>query len=338
MPKCGQFYDTTTGEWTQLPQGGLTTADITLSANHVANIFISCKDANDNLYIACGYDGAGNNYTEQAKLIMITKDGIVKKRYLWNYSAYAAGQYMTFIEMSRDGLNVIVGATSGAGDQCDLYSITVASIIAESTSADYTLLISGDSATIPRFSIFKDLYFWAVSGSTVKIYNYETKALLASGDFNWACNGLSVSIDNTLYVISSNLYYSHIKKFTFTGTSLIGTTICENPPTVNGLAKQLLIDPFGDLIILTNNDAASTLLKYTTAGVLKDTKALAAPSYNLNIDTKGNYYYQTALKTYKIDKNTAQGEAFTGVGTEIRGTGNVGYGSNMTGYQPSVYA
>ena len=128
----------------------------------------------------------------------------------------------------------------------------------------------------------------------------------------------------------------NILKYTFDGINTI-TRYYTSQDIMIPYAKQILIDKWGDLIILTNSGTASTLLKYTTAGTLIDTKNLAGARYGLDTDRDGNYYIQHALGTEKITANTAQGQAFTSAGVQILPRGNAVFGGSITGYNPAVF-
>jgi len=325
MPKCGQFYDTTTGEWTQLPTGGLTTADITVSGV-LCITFDTIKDSDDNLYILA--------YTSISPyvqcIIKLTKSGIKTKTILSGGSFYFSTPRL---KISRNKSMLLFGFNSFPHKR-GILSVNIADLIDGTTIVpDEFFNTTQIGYTLP-WEIYKDLYIWQLDGDgdLLNIYDYTAKTAIL---------GYPLSIIQSLCTCcsSTNILYSasagKLQVVTLDNSTLhVATIDCAG---ITASTKQMLIDPFGDLIILTNSGTASTLLKYTVTGVLIDTKSLANPSYNLNIDTKGNYYYQTALATFKIDKNTAQGQAFDSVVTKIRDTGNTGYGSNMTGYQLSVY-
>jgi len=334
MAKAAQYFNGIT--WSQWPAGGLTTDDYTLNTGIIADQFQTIKDSQDNLYIICNYSGsqisAGSNVAK-SKVIKLSKTGVILATYTYSSGA----NYATLVNpiLSKDQETIFFSDYNAVIVTMNAGVFTTSSIVAN------------------KFAIYKDLYIWvAVIGYTyVSLYNYGTKQpIVVNTTCGWGnTDGSSLCIcanpnEQELFVLgwhydSSENQWTRITRMVFNGTNTLtptGTTLLVN---YNMNAKQLLIDPFGDLIILTNSGTASTLLKYTTAGVLIDTLDLAAPSYNLAIDTKGNYYYQTASATFKIAKNTIQGQAFNPIPAEpIRATGNIGYGSNMTGYQPSVYA
>jgi len=338
MAKAAQYFNGVT--WSQWPADGLTTEDIT-SDGALSTSFSTIKDANDNLYILSriNYD----TILKRAKVIRIDKLGNVKTCYLWASSLRYTDNYNITMQISRDGLYLLVlGAFYTNGPNWGFFKVPINKINTQDeitlVEVDYFEVTNIDC--IKRFAIYKDLYIWVASATTVLIYDYETKANIdTDGATIIASLAIYCSTDNQLYSASNG----KLQVITFnagaspiTDSLSVATIDCAG---ITSATKQMLIDPFGDLIILTNDNTASTLLKYTTAGVLIDTLDLAAPSYNLAIDTKGNYYYQTALATFKIAKNTIQGQAFNPIPAEpIRATGNIGYGSNMTGYQPSVYA
>jgi len=332
MAKAGQYYNGT--DWQQF---GLTTEDITLSNNVVATVFHTIKDKNDNLFITC-FGGSGG----YAKVIRLDKNGVNAVANMGNlhYSSPPPTS-KTPIMLSRDNETLFcVDGGHGA-----VWTIPTDFEDGVTQSSNFQSSCEWYTANAIA-AIYKDLYIWVASGATVKIYDYTTKAELASvaliGDWQ-GTTGITCSTDNTLYIIGRSTYYGlQINKFAFNGVNVLTKT--DYTITNNIYTKQLLIDPFGDLIILTNSGTASTLLKYTTAGVqIGAAVTLDNPSYNLNIGKlkdDGSYklYYQTALKTFSVNNTTAHAEIPALVNhVEIRGTGNTGYGSNYTGYQPSVY-
>jgi len=329
MAKAGQYWNGT--DWVQTL---ITDDDLLMADNKVATT-ASIKDSHDNLFIIC--IGGLNNYDRYFKVIKITKDGVKSVSKSTNLVRIASTWTVNDINqvVSRDGSKIFLWVDT-PGTNSNIISINTADI----NGNDFTYSNVIETAATPKFAIYKDLYIWVAFDATVKIYDYTTKTCIdTDGATIIASLAICCSTGNILYSASNGklqVITFNAGASTITDALSVATIECAG---ITSETKQLHIDPFGDLIILTNSGTASTLLKYTTEGVLKDTKDLAAPSYNLNIDTKGNYYYQTALKTYKIDKNGAQGQAFNAIPIEpIRGTGNAGYGSNMTGYQPSINA
>lgn len=333
MSKAGQAYNGV--EWVQFR---LTTADITLDTGIVANQFYFVKDSQDNIYIICW------SSTTQTwwKIIKITSSGIVTRarfKFSDSYIGNDLGYFTPFIILSRDELSIFAGGqvinTAKAClmhielDFTDNVDFSSTKII---TSVAYNGLLS---------SIYQDRYIWTTSGTTISVYDYTTKALIASatgfilGATNAFANTLysmCLSSNNELYIIGEYGGYS-LNKVTLNGTVLASTRLVVADFSNN---KQMLIDKWGDLVILTNSGTASHLLKYTTAGDLIEDKTLLYPSFNLNTDSEGNYYFQTNIKTYQIIANDAQGEVFSSAGIEIRSSGAIGFSSNFTGYSPSV--
>lgn len=324
-------------------QFGLDVADYTLITGQMANQFCCIKDSKDNLFVFCGADtSAGGDSGGKGKIIRISSTGVKTSATLnWNYSCYPQVK----AAIHRDELHAMIETyTSNPSLSQKLYwSIPLDFANGDLISEPSEKIASADS----KFAIYQDRYIWVASGTSVKIYDYTTKAELASytiGTLTYA--NILVDTDNVCYVSfkSSSATFNQLVKLVYNNTpTLQPTTIIANEyPTSDFKAlvlKQMLIDKYGDLIILTNSGTESTLMKYTTAGVQVGTAlTLGGDYYNLNTDKDGNYYYSNALGTYKILANTAQGQAFTGVGTKIRDSGMTTYGNNITGYSPAVFS
>jgi len=353
MAKAGQYYNGT--DWQQF---GLTTADRTLGSGAVASVFNTIKDANDNLYILCL---STTNVIDNARIIKIDKDGN-KTSALINITYPSQKTERSNLVLSKDGLTIFVILSKSITTTTAFGLYSFSSNIANGVEITPTLLFAvGNYNVDTKFAIYKDLYIWVASGTTVGIYNYTTKAELASASINTfftestssSCDkvdAISLSTNGTDIYLAMNLSIPAGGNRTVIGGLRyeIGGTwakLFEIILSTEASPRQLLIDPFGDLIILTNSDTASTLLKYTTTGVqIGADVMLDNPSYNLNIGKlkdDGSYklYYQTALKTFSVNNTTAHAEIPALVNhVEIRGTGNIGFGSNYTGQQPSVYA
>jgi len=343
MAKVGQYWNGT--DWEQF---GLTTADITLglgwqSIVEQATYFISIKDSDDNLYMLCGKSGLSSS---RAKFIKITKTGI-KTIATLNYDYSASLDYHTYytnnMVLSRDNQSIVctLRKPGGSNDISSIYELPT--VFDDGTAiAPINFFPTLAYSSVAKFAIYKDLYIWVASGNTVKIYDYTTKAELASVSPGESGYLICCDNNNTAYALYHSIDTLTLRKITFNGYTLSNTLIFNgNIGYAYYTPKQLLIDPFGDLIILTNSGTASTLLKYTTAGVQIGTAiTLANPSYNLNVDIDGNYFYYTALAEYMVPANATAGQPIKPLNEHIptRGTGIVGYGSNTTGYQPSVYA
>lgn len=334
MAKAVQFYNTNTSLFDQYD---ITEADVTLGGVVVANRFFSTKDANDNLYLFCGSTLGGSSY--YAKIFKIEKNG--NKTYC--ELQYSSSQYVGATENERIGFylqrNGKVWVYSWK--QTNTYHLWELPNFSngQAITLQNSIIPAG---TIQLFAVYQDRYIWVASGTTVKIYDYGSKAELASvsvvGTDQYSC--MAVNSNNELYIACKNSAnaYHRLYKIVFNGAStLTANVLYEETTAPFNSAKQLLIDKLGDLIILTNSGTASTLLKYTTAGVQIGTALnLANPSYNLNTDSQGNYYYSNALATYKIAANTAQGQNFTGTGTKILDSGMTTYGNDTTGYLVSA--
>jgi len=334
MAKAGQFYNTLTQQWSQ---PNLDISHYTLDVGQYANKFITHKASDDNLWILAlrsdfGYIG---------RVINISKTGTVTSGKLNWTSAYcpSVSDGIVGFYPQRDGklwFCCYDGITDVKLFELDKFFSDGATI----TQPASIFTLTGSS----KIGFYKDLYIWVASGTTVKIYDYTTKAELSSYAISssYPITGVVCDANNVFYITRTGISAS-ILKYDFNGISSMKQTVICNNSISN--SKQLLIDPFGDLIILTNSDTASTLLKYTTAGVqIGAAVTLDNPSYNLNIGKlkdDGSYklYYQTALKTFSVNNTTAHAEIPALVNhVEIRGTGNAGFGSNYTGQQPSVYA
>jgi len=337
MAKAGQYYNGT--DWIQAQ---LDVADYTTTSNIVCSFFYTIKDKFDNLYILCFTNGSG--WDDGIPFIKITKDGIKTVTKVSSYNDECRHNSNISLCLSKDQLSVFATFTDSLVEGLKSLNTDMTT-----TSIRGTQIFSN----VSKFAIYKDLYIWVASGTMVGIYDYTTKAELASVSLSSpTALTMVLNTENDLYIQykGSDTTYNQLLKLSFNGLVINTTTVIANeePSSVFKAMtnfKQLLLNPFGDLIILTNSGTASTLLKYTTAGVQIGTAiTLANPSYNLNIGKlkdDGSYklYYQTALKTFSVNNTTAHAEIPALVNhVEIRETGNTGYGSNYTGQQPSVYA
>ncbi len=309
-------------------QFALDVADYTISSV-VCDTFHCIKDSQDTIYIYCSKTGT-NVFR---KIIKITSAG-VKTVTQSTTGFHSNAKVLLCLSRDESRLYFIDNPTSTLA-QSRLQYVSVSDL----TGSNYTPVegLTNGTTYADSFNLYQDRYIWVASGTTVKIYDYTTKAELAS---NSTVNNafITVNTDNVCYMLSGDGTGETfvLKKAVFNPNTLTLTNLTSDG--IARFAKQLLIDKYGDLIILTNSGTASTLLKYTTAGVqIGTTLTLGGAFYNLNTDKDGNYYYSNALGTYKIVANTAQGQAFTGVGTKIRGSGMTTYGSNITGYAPAVF-
>lgn len=327
MSKAIQY--STDGGATWLAQVSLSVADYTLPNGNIATYFLSVKSSIDDVYILCGYD----SQYDRMKIIKISNIGIKTVSWL-DVNNSAQQSEMQFISLSRDEQTLFFTALNN-GIQTS-QPVTLFSIPTNFSSGSITPTqlfqvwnYNGDG----KVAIYQDRYIWVASGTTVKIYDYTTKAELASVALASTAQLIAVNTTNTAYCVDPS---GALSSLVFNGISTITKTGING--SMSNTMKQLLIDKWGDLIILTNTGTASTLLKYTTAGVqVGATLSLGGAFYNLNTDALGSYYYSNALGSYKVAANTAQGQAFTGVGTKIRGSGMTTYGSNITGYAPAVF-
>lgn len=353
MAKAIQYSSNSGVDWTQLPVGGLTTADITLQGGTVSNYFESLKDSNDNLYIYCGYPSVTYNSDIPGKIIKITSTGV---KTFANLISSAAGYSTCYsnvggtILLSRDEQTLFVACGQSAyGNK----SVDVDVSLLADPAVDINVT-TGKMTKDSYNRIFRDLYVWKATGTFVYIYTYSTMVQLASKEIRFqgngtfmgtSCTSLCCSSDNELYYINRSGFYigdvritSNISKITFNGSDTISytpiATLSANY-SVEYYNKQMVIDKFNDLIILTNSGSTSNLLKYTTAGALIDEISLGGSYYNLNTDYLGNYYYSNALNYYKIPAGTAQGQVFNSP-SKIRDTGSTSYNNNDTGYYPSI--
>jgi len=341
MSKAAQYYNAATQEWSQWPAGGLTTDDYTLTGNIISDSFETIKDVDDNLYILCTKTG-GYCYP---KIIVLDKD-VNKKISQCTNSLYYNSPYNLIL--SKDKSKLILGTSGSQSSNKLLRSVLLSSL--NSSTFEFTTEMEILSTPYIKFAIYKGLYIWVASGSTVKIYDYTTKAELAAyTDNNYALVYKSINIDpigllNCVCTANAVGYQSSLLKLRYDGVPALFKVSQTGYGNTNlNDTMQSCIDPFGDIVSLTQyayDPFECSLVKVNgLTGAIIETKVLGQPSYNLAIDTKGNYYYQTALATFKIAKNTIQGQAFNPIPAEpMRATGNIGYGSNMTGYQPSVNA
>lgn len=162
---------------------------------------------------------------------------------------------------------------------------------------------------------------------------------MASKSVSGAGFGTAICNASNELFCSNSLTASGLYKFIFDGVSVITYTKLNSIDP--SFFRQSIIDKWGDLIIITNTGTASTLLKYSTAGVkIGDTITLSGAMYNLNTDKDGNYYYSNALGTYKVPKNTAQGQAIAPLvdHIKIRDNGMTTFGNNISGYNPAVFS
>jgi hypothetical protein len=334
MGKAAHYYNG--ASWQQF---GVTEADITLATGVIANHFVSIKDSGDNLYVWCGKIGATGG--TRANIIKITSAGVKTVGYIPNGSGSLniAGLPTMMLDRSED-MMWIAFTTSYGSTQYILYSFPTT--FNDAQDVTLTQFKNNLGYADVRFSIYQDRYIWVASGSTVKIYDYETKAELASVSvtavpiYNICCD-----VNNTLFLTSKSGYYQDIHSIKFNGSNTLTDSILAHIYSISDTFisnnKQIMIDSFGDLIILTNSGTVSRLLKYNISGTLIHNLNLVNSYYNLYTDSQGNYYYSNALATYKIAANTAQGQNFTGTGTKILDSGMTTYGNDITGYNPAVF-
>ncbi len=326
MAKAVQYFNGT--DYTQF---GLDVVDYTTTNGIICQFFYTIKDSKDNIYIACFTNGTG--WDDGIPFIKITSLGVKTVTKIASYDDECRNSSNFSLSLTRDELNIYAVFTSSP----------VAGLKILKTDMTTTTIRTAPILTdVSKFAIYQDRYIWVASGTTVKIYDYTTKAELASSTIDNSAKGIILDSLNNLYVIESYIPYGfqdRIYKFSFNGVTISQSIVYQANTAPFANAKQLLIDKYGDLIILTNSGTASTLLKYTTAGVQIGTEPLNLNGayFNLNTDKDGNYYYSNTLGTYKITANTAQGQVFTGVGTKIRGSGMTTYGNNITNYNPAVF-
>jgi len=337
--KTIQYYNKLANAWTQLPvPDGLTLADITLSGNIIATKFIIIKSSNDDRYILCGRPV---EYSEirRSRIIKVSNTGV--KAYLnLNYqNSHIINTDFKTIMFTRDELNILFTPYAGNIDRIPISEFA----LSIDTWHDYNQLVNvqGNDSFL---EIYQDRYIWKgypIGGSSVTVYNYTTGISIDSISYNILTEDLlamCISVENICYVVSVNMIF----KITFNGVELTATNIAITSGTF-AYAKQMVIDIWGDLIILTNSGTAGTLLKYSTSGTGVDAIVLDDGYYNLNTDGDGNYFYQTADGTWKILANTAQGQVFR-IGEiegstyplKIRNTGHPVYCDNYTGFDNSA--
>jgi hypothetical protein len=300
----------------------LTTADITASTGRICNVFCVVKDSNDNCYIVCCNSSAMDT---PIVLIKIDKNG---NKTIAKLQEIGYGNYIKKVILSRDEQTLFFVAYNSQQSNYIAYSTLVtftngATEIVPTSYRDIFSLIAG-------MDIYQDRYIWTAHSTTVKVFNYDTKVLIDSETITGILT-MCLSSQNVLYIISADkLTVCVLNTNIITKTEITTTGAFTN-------AQQMLIDKWGNLIILTNSGTNSHLKKYTTAGVLVDDIDLGSAFFNLDTKRTGEYYYSNDLHTYEIPKNTAQGQIFN-TPVEINSTGMVTYNNNMTGYRPSIQA
>ncbi len=306
-------------------------ADYTLTPSPlvIANRFISVKDSQNNTYTLCVSSDSGLQSTK-AKIIKIEPNGIKKIATLnWDYSGYVAPNAAIILHRDETKCSLL-----NLGGDKSYWTVSLdfadGAMIAEPT-------VAFNSAV--KFAIYKDRYIWVASTTTVKIYNYDTKAELASLAVT-AGSLIACSSDNTLYGINESWFNNGISKYIFNGVDTITRTAISTG-IADDQIKQLLIDRFGDLIILTNTGTASTLLKYSNIGTLIDTVNLSVGTnkgaYGLQVYSKDNgtkcwVQFGNDLGTWKTAETTAQGQVFGAVSKlSAVNTGELTYGDDNGG-------
>lgn len=344
MAKSVQYSNNSGTSFTAL---GVSVADYTLSGGGIADGFYSVKDSNDNLYILCTLQG---NWDRYARIIKIDKTGVITNP-IQNTTLINDQNSRIELKLSRDEKTIFFLARA-ENLNGNLYSVDVDNL---DTFNIYMLNVYGVGVSYIRgFAIYKDQYIWVANGEVIKIYDYDTKVELASTDMDWFTEGAGGSGDKiNCFCLGLNGESVYLVMWLYDGiidayTTVIGglnkmyggdwSKLFETVLPADISPKQILLDKYGDLIILTNSGTASTLLKYTTAGVqIGTTLDLGGVFYNLNTDYEGNYYYSNVTGYWKIPKNIAQGQMFN-TPEKIRDTGSVTYGNNDTGYSPAVQA
>jgi len=338
--KTVQYYNKLANIWNQFPEpAGLTTEDIKLRfdyAQTLANVFRSVKTSTNDIYILCGC--TGDDYYAYLKVIKIDKFGIKTIIQLTNLGAYQSRQNQSDswwynMILSRDEKNIYFNRFSQAGAYVSVINLD-------------NFVNDGATTTgiVGKFTIYQDRYIWAANGTTLSILNYETKALIVEVNTTVNINCISCSINNELYFIHTDQGES-LTKATFNGISTI--TFVSYTPSIelNQYVKQLIIDKWGDLIILTNSGTVSTLLKYSTTGIWIDTLDATFMGdygtcvYNLYTDSLGIYGWSNALGTYEMSAHstTGKGQLFSRSITKTRNGGITIYGSDPSGYNVSKH-
>jgi len=334
--KSVQYYKKSTGLWQQFPTSAFVIEDITLSDNSIADTFFSVKDGDDNYYTIAVYPS--DSGTKYMRIIKVDKNGnktistATADNYVRNY------QYNPVL--SRDGKTLFFCSGNADGGSTNIYSVDV-----ENLATTFTIdVVISTNATYPRFAIYQDRYIWTSVDNVISMYDYSTKELIASNTNPISYNAASISIttDNILYSLSKHGLDGYgLDKYTFSGDSAIA--IINISYNTMGFAKQLLIDKWGDLIILTNSGASSSIYKYSTAGVWIDTldETFMADygicAYNLHTDSDGIYGWSNLIATYRIPPNatTGKGQLFNRTVTKTRNSGEVNYESDTLGYNIS---
>jgi hypothetical protein len=332
VAKSVQFYNNTTSLFDQYD---ISDADITLSNGQIANSFYTIKDGGDNTYILCGRT---IDNPCKAKIIKMTSSGIktVNNMNKSDFGSENTGNWVANnvnhqMFISRDQQYLFISTSSSDAANQIIHRIPISDLIGGELPANQFAGFSGGI----KFAIYQDRYIWVASGTTVKIYDYGSRAELASVSVNYQILAICVSGNNICYTIDGQSSVYEITKFVFDGNNQINKT-SYGATTALTYSKQMLIDKWGDLIVIANSGSNTGLQKYTNSGILKEDLNLSGLFYNLNTDSQGNYYYSNSLATYKIAANTAQGQNFTGTGTKILDSGMTTYGNDTTGYLVSA--
>jgi hypothetical protein len=326
MSKSAQYHHNNI-----IDQFGLTTADIMLIPNTIANQFFSVKDSQDNIYIFCGYYSSGE-YPISCFGRIIKIDKLGNKTY--TNLPYGTNTSMIVntkgkqIALTRDEQNVIISNSYSDNDNI----IPVTAFDADiNTGVDRVSF--GNIITDKYWDLYQDRYIWTASGSTVSVYDYTTKALIDSETITSSSNyTLCVDVNNVSYLIYDVYGATYLQKNILNGSTITKTVY--SVIVEMSKAKQMLIDKWGDLIILTNSGTKSRLLKYTTAGVIIENKDIGGAKFSLGTDSDGNYYYSDALNTFKIPAGSVAGADFNEP-VQIRTAGMITYGNDITGYNVS---
>lgn len=307
----------------------LTASDILVGSGIPANIFFSLIDKDETTYIYCGYTGIGS--TNRGKLIAI--DNLGNKRVAtlnWNHSA---SEIMTtnvkMVELRNGNIMLMV---RGSSSVVRVYEISTSFLDGASISEPSPINVNSTA----NFEVYKEDYIWiALTSGTVILYNYartQIDSIVLTG-----------SVTSMKADILNNLYYTLqgppalLGVITFDGIDEISNTDL-NLVDVEENIKEMIIDKWSDLILISVLAGSSILAKFDNNGVGINTIPVATNIYGLDTDYKGNYYYSNGLETYQITANVAQGDPIDDLVNHVllRNTGVFTYNNNITGYNPAV--
>lgn len=337
MPMSTQYSFNAGTTFATVPPVGIPSAALLVydysNAKYVnGDIFHSVKNSQDELYMMVS---ASNQVYQGYVFFKILVDGsYTYSEFIPINSGFTGSLIDTGLVLSRDESQIFFVATIG-NNYHRLFCIDVADI------GTRTLLsIAIDTFANPLvFSIYQNRYIWLAGnvsgqGNFVWIHNNSDYTVLDNDTISETPLAMCVDEDNICYVITESIFY--ICSYNTLNTTITITHV-DLTEHIFLYAKQMLIDKWGDLIILLTTTSSSTLKKYSKAGVEIDSVYITTPMANLNTDKDGNYYYSTDIAYYKIAKNIINGAVFNAA-VKIRSTGSVSYCNNDTSYNQGTQA